>query len=216
MFTKYGYGTISLVILIVFIVIVISLFINNNLAKYILILLSVFVVIFTLNFFRDPDRNTPKRDNVIIAPADGKVISISKLVPEEFITENVNMLSIFMSPLDVHVNRIPVSGKIKYLNHKEGKFLKAFEGEAYIENERNLIGIENENGKVLFSQVAGAMARRIVCELNLDDTVQLGKRFGMIKFGSRSDIYAPLNWKPVVNIGDKVKAGETILFELTK
>ncbi len=216
MITKYGYGTVSLIVLIVFIVIVISLFMNNNIIKYVLISLSAFVTIFTLNFFRDPNRNTPQRNDVIISPADGKVISISELVPEEYIDENVNMVSIFMSPLDVHVNRIPISGEVKYLNHKEGKFLKAFEGEAYIENERNLIGIKSKNGKVLFSQVAGAIARRIICELNLDETVQLGERFGMIKFGSRSDVSAPLNWEPVVNIGDYVKAGETILFKLKK
>ncbi len=216
MITKYGYGTVSFIVLIVFIVIVISLFINNNIIKYILISLSAFITIFTLNFFRDPERKTPQKENVIIAPADGKIISISEVIPEEFIKDKVNMISIFMSPLNVHVNRIPISGEVKYLDHKEGKFLKAFEGEAYIENERNLIGIESKHGKVLFSQVAGALARRIVCELNLDDTVQIGNRFGMIKFGSRSDVSAPLHWKPLVKIGDRVTAGETILFELTQ
>jgi phosphatidylserine decarboxylase len=121
-----------------------------------------------------------------------------------------------MSPLNVHVNRIPISGKVEMNNYIKGEYLVAFYEKADKRNERTEIGINSKHGKVMFTQVAGFVARRIVNTLKVGDDVQMGNRFGMIKFGSRSDIFAPKNWKLKVKVGDKVTAGETIIFELNK
>jgi phosphatidylserine decarboxylase len=118
-----------------------------------------------------------------------------------------------MSPLNVHVNRIPISGKVEYLNYIKGDYLAAFEDKASERNERNEIGITNSSGKVLFIQIAGFIARRIVCELREGDSVNIGNRFGMIKFGSRVDIIVPVEWSTKIKKDDNVTAGETILFE---
>ena len=118
-----------------------------------------------------------------------------------------------MSPLDVHVNRIPIDGTIDYFNYVKGDYLVAFHEKADVRNERSEIGITSRFGKVLFTQVAGFIARRIIFDIKKGDTVTAGKRFGMIKFGSRSDVIVPKGWKPMVKMGDKVKGGETILFE---
>ena len=121
-----------------------------------------------------------------------------------------------MSPFDVHVNRIPVNGTVKYLKYHEGEYLVAYHDKADERNERNLVGIEGKYGKVLFSQVAGLVARRIICNLNEGDSVEAGSRFGMIKFGSRVDVIVSKDWKPLVEVGSIVRAGETILFEYNK
>jgi phosphatidylserine decarboxylase len=119
-----------------------------------------------------------------------------------------------MSPLNVHVNRIPISGKVEHLKYHEGKFIAAFEDKASENNERMETGIVSNESKVLFTQIAGFLARRIVNELKVGDNVTIGERFGMIKFGSRVDIIVPGNWTPNVKLNDNVHAGETILFEL--
>jgi phosphatidylserine decarboxylase len=168
----------------------------------------------TLNFFRDPDRNTPKKDGIIVAPADGKIIVIKKNISNSFVGENCNQISIFMSPLNVHVNRIPISGKVDHLKYYEGKFVAAFEDKASENNERMETGIVTNKGKILFIQIAGFLARRIVNDLKLGDSVTIGNRFGMIKFGSRVDIIVPADWNPVAKMDENVTAGETILFEL--
>jgi phosphatidylserine decarboxylase len=133
---------------------------------------------------------------------------------DKFVGEKVNMISIFMSPLNVHVNRIPIDGVVDYLQYYEGEYIAAFEDKASETNERMEIGITGKHGKILFTQVAGMVARRIVIELETGDTVKIGERFGMIKFGSRVDVFAPLNWKPKVSKDESVTAAETILFEL--
>jgi phosphatidylserine decarboxylase len=216
MFTKYGYTTIGVVAIISFVIIVLSFFIQNTPAKIILILSAALILFLTLNFFRDPDRKTPQKDTVIVSPADGKVIVVKSKLNNNFVGENVNLISIFMSPLDVHVNRIPISGTVEYLKYHQGKYLAAFDEHAMNKNERMEIGINSNYGKVLFTQVAGFLARRIVTELKIGDAVKIGNRFGMIKFGSRIDIYVPSDFKPSVKLNDRVTAGETILFELNK
>jgi phosphatidylserine decarboxylase len=214
MFTRYGYTTIGIVAVITFILIASSFFIQNNPLKIILILISAILLFSTLNFFRDPERKTPTREGIIVSPADGKIILSSTGIKNNYVGENCNMISIFMSPLNVHVNRIPISGKVDYLKYFEGKFTAAFDDKASENNERLETGILNENGKFLFTQVAGFLARRIVNELSIGDSVNIGERFGMIKFGSRVDIFVPNKWIPVVKLNENVKAGETILFEL--
>lgn len=214
MFTKYGYSTIGIAAIISFILIVIGIFINNGFIKYPLFIIALLIIAFTLNFFRDPERITPSKDNIVVSPADGKVLIVKEVMDEKFINGKAKQISIFMSPLNVHVNRIPISGKVEYLKHYEGEFIAAFEDKASERNERTEIGILSEKGKVLFTQVAGFVARRIICDLKIGDNVKIGERFGMIKFGSRVDILVPVEWNEKVKKNDNVFAGETVLFEI--
>lgn len=213
MFTKYGYSTIGIIAFLSFVMISISFYVNNQVGKYFLIIFPLLLMVFTLNFFRDPERVTPKDENLIISPADGKIIVIKEVEENNYLHSRGKQISIFMSPLNVHVNRIPISGEVEYLKYHEGKFIKAFDDKASQENERMEIGIKSNFGKVFFTQVAGFVARRIVTDLNIGDSVIVGNRFGMIKFGSRVDIIAPDNFIVKAKVGDNVTAGETILFE---
>jgi len=213
MFTKYGYSTMGAVLIFTFLLIVISFFVSNNYIKFPLLIIATFLIIFTLNLFRDPDRNVPKKENIVVSPADGRVLFVKEVIDDNFIKGKAKQISIFMSPLNVHVNRIPISGKVDYLKYIKGEYLAAFEDKASERNERNEIGITSEHGKVLFTQIAGFVARRIVSDLKVGDSVNIGNRFGMIKFGSRVDIIVPIEWKEQVKKDDNVSAGETILFE---
>ena len=214
MFTKYGYTTIGIVAIISLLLISLSFFVQNNPLKVTLILIVAVILFLTLNFFRDPDRKIPSQKGIIVSPADGKVICVKENVSNSFVGDSCNQISIFMSPLNVHVNRIPISGKVNHLKYYEGKFIAAFEDKASENNERMEIGIVSNYGKILFTQIAGFLARRIVNDLKINDDVTIGKRFGMIKFGSRVDVFVPGNWSPVVKLNDNASAGETILFEL--
>ena len=216
MITKYGYNTLGVVAIIVFVMIILSLFVNNNILKYLLLIVGILLLIFSLNFFRDPNRNAPQSENVVVSPADGKVLIIKDILPDNFIEEESWQISIFMSPIDVHVNRIPIDGVVKYVNYVNGEYLVAYHDKADKRNERNEIGIESKYGKVFFTQVAGKVARRIVSTLSEGDTVKMGNRFGMIKFGSRVDVIVPKKWELKVKENDRVTAGETILYELPK
>ncbi len=213
MFTKYGYNTIGIVLIVVFVLIVFSIFLNHNFIRIPLIIISIFLIIFTLYFFRDPDRTIPDEKNIVLSPADGRVLFVKDVLDEKFINGKAKMVAIFMSPLDVHVNRIPISGKVEYLNYIHGDYIAAFEDKASERNERTEIGITNPAGKVLFTQIAGFVARRIICDLKVGDSVNIGNRFGMIKFGSRVDVIVPAQWQVEVKKDDRVIAGETILYK---
>ena len=216
MFTKYGYTTIGIVTTISVIIFFLGLFQNNGIIKIALILLSLILLIFTLNFFRDPDRKSPGKDDVVISPADGRVLLVKEVDDNKYINGKAKQISIFMSPLNVHVNRIPIDGKVEYLKYHHGKYLAAFEDKASDVNERSEFGINSKYGKVFFTQVAGFIARRIVYDIKEGDSVHQGDRFGMIKFGSRVDVIVPFKWHEKVQKDDKVTAGETILFEINK
>ncbi|MGA9116483.1 MAG: phosphatidylserine decarboxylase family protein [Bacteroidota bacterium] len=169
------------------------------------------VFLFTLFFFRDPDRVVPSGENLVLAPADGRIIEIVRTSDPEFLGGEAVQVSIFMSVLDVHVNRFPISGVVRYFRHDEGEYLIASEPKASARNERTHIGIENPRVKVLFRQVAGFIARRIVAEVSPGDHARAGERFGMIKFGSRVDVLLPPGVAVQVRVGDRTVAGETIL-----
>ena len=215
MFTKYGYFTIGVVSIISFFLIAVSFFIHNLPGKISLIFIVAAILLLTLNFFRDPERIPPDKKNIIVSPADGKVLFVKKIHDDKFVNGEAYKISVFMSPLDVHVNRIPISGKVDLLNYYEGKYVAAFEDKSSQLNERMEIGITSPQGKIFFTQVAGFVARRIVNDLKSGDEVKVGERFGMIKFGSRSDIIVSSKWTPMVKKDEHVTAGETILFELT-
>ena len=216
MITKYGIGTFTITILFGLVLILAGVKIQNLFFKYLLIAAGVALALFTMYFFRDPDRTTPKQENAIISPADGKILSITKVEENRYLKSTAWKVSIFMSPLNVHVNRIPIEGKVGYLNYINGEYLVAFYEKADERNERNEIGIDSKFGKVLFVQIAGFVARRIVSELQLEQPVKAGDRFGMIKFGSRVDVYVSADWDIKVKTGDKVTSGESILFEMNK
>jgi len=214
--TKYGYITTGIFVSIAIIVFILAQFIGNNYIKISLSVLSVLLFLFTLYFFRDPDRNTPNLDNVVISPADGKVLIVKKVESNDFVTGEAWQVSIFMSPLNVHVNRIPIDGVVKLVRYVKGEFLVAFHDKADEKNERSEFGIESKYGNVFFTQVAGFVARRIVYEIAEGDTVEMGKRFGMIKFGSRVDIVVNTDWDIKVKENDVVTGGESIIFEYNK
>lgn len=213
MFNKYGLNTFLIFAFISILIVASSFFFNNSWIKYPLLIIGIGFLLFNINFFRDPERIPPSAKNVIVSPADGEIVIIKDVFEKRFLNSDAIQVSIFMSPLDVHVNRIPIDGTIDYLNYVEGDYLVAFHEKADLRNERSEFGIQNKFGKMLFTQVAGFIARRIVYEVKLGDTVKMGDRFGMIKFGSRSDVVVNKDWKLKVKMGEKVKAGETILFE---
>lgn len=214
MITKYGLNTFLFCALFSIVLLFGSFLIQTGWIKYSLMIAAVVFLLFSLNFFRDPDRTPPNKENVIVSPADGEIVAIKEIDEKEFLKGKARQVSIFMSPLNVHVNRIPISGKVDFFNYVDGDYLVAFHDKADKRNERTEIGITSKSGKILFTQIAGFIARRIVCDLKVGDEVKMGNRFGMIKFGSRSDVAAPLNWTLMVKTGDKVKAGETTLFEM--
>ena len=170
---------------------------------------------FTLNFFRDPERVTPTGENLIISPADGKVIQVRTVREDEFLKSDAVEVSIFMSPLNVHVNRIPVSGRVDYYRYIPGEYLVAFDDKSSARNERTHIGIANGRFKVFFKQIAGFVARRIIAEVEEGRTVRAGERFGMIRFGSRVDIFVPTNATVKVKVGDIAVAGSTVVAEVS-
>lgn len=188
-----------------------SLFIEPVILKYGIIgLLSLFLI-FTLNFFRDPERQTPQGNNLVISPADGKVVLIKDVREDEFIKGDAVQVSIFMSPLNVHVNRFPISGTVGFYKYFPGEYLVAYEEKSSLRNERTHIGVGNDRMKVLFKQIAGFVARRIVADLKVGDPAVVGQRFGMIKFGSRVDVLVPKGTEIKVKLGDVAVAGETVI-----
>ncbi|MBW7888509.1 MAG: phosphatidylserine decarboxylase family protein [Bacteroidetes bacterium] len=214
MITQYGYDVFfTITAVCIFVALGAFFFIEQHILRVILISLASILFIFTLNFFRDPERVTPADDKLIISPADGTVIKIEKVDETEFMKSPSVMVSIFMSPINVHVNRIPITGIVKYFQYVKGEYFAAFEDKASLKNEQTHIGIESPKGRVFFKQIAGFIARRIIANVNVEDSVEAGKRFGMIKFGSRVDIYVPENAAIKVSLNEKTSAGETIIAE---
>lgn len=215
MITKYGYDVFfTLSVLCLAVVLISYFFIQPAALKYVLIALALVSWGFTANFFRDPERVTPPGEQLVVAPADGKIILIKPANEPEFMKTETTQISIFMSPINVHVNRNPISGIVKYFRYVKGEYFAAFEDKASEKNEKTIIGLEGSKGKVLFKQIAGFIARRIVCDLKAGDEVKAGERFGMIKFGSRVDVFVPTSATVKVRLGDTAVAGETVLAEL--
>jgi phosphatidylserine decarboxylase len=163
-------------------------------------------------FFRDPDRVIPNRPGIVVSPADGRVISVERLGKTPFFDGSSYKISIFMSVFNVHVNRIPAEGRVYRISYRPGQFVAADRTAASLRNEHNAIFLETSYGRRLcVVQVAGLIARRIICRVQRDETVRRGQRFGMICFGSRLDVYLPPDLTLTVSVGDKVKAGVSVL-----
>lgn len=178
-------------------------------------MLPLILTLFMLYFFRDPDRIVPDGKDVFVAPADGKVILIRDVHEPKYLDAEVKEISIFMSPMDVHVNRAPCDGRVKMVKHNEGYFFAAYKDEASVRNENIEMVVATEYGDVLVRQVAGFLARRAVCRKKEGDILKRGERYGVIKFSSRVDLYIPGNARIRVKLGEMVKAGKTIIGEIT-
>jgi phosphatidylserine decarboxylase len=215
MITRYGYDVFFAVLAIAVIGILVALlWVEPKVLKYGVAGLFLFVLGFAANFFRDPDRVTPTGEDLVLAPADGKVIAIRGAQEEEFLKAPATQISIFMSPLNVHVNRNPISGTVHYTRYVKGEYFAAFAEKASERNEQMIVGIDNGRGRVLFKQIAGFVARRIICTLKPGDEVRAGERFGMIKFGSRVDVFVPATAIVRIGVGDRTVGGETVLAQL--
>lgn len=178
-------------------------------------IISLVLFLLVLQFFRNPTREITLTDeNIVYAPADGKIVTIEEVVENEYFNAKKLQISIFMSPVNVHVNRNPVSGTVNYFRYHPGKYLVAWHPKSSTENERTTVVINNGEEEILLRQIAGFMAKRIVNYLDVGEKVEQGKDMGFIKFGSRVDLFLPLDTKIQVKIGQKVKGNKTILARL--
>ena len=181
----------------------------------VVVVLSGILFLLILQFFRNPRINLNPDHNLVYAPANGKIVVIEQALEKEYFNQSRIQISIFMSPLDVHVNRNPVSGKVKRYTYHAGKYLVAWHPKSSTENERTTLVVENTNGiDILIRQIAGAMARRIKCYVGEGDQVVQGQEFGFIRFGSRVDLFLPLDADIKVSLGQHTKAGKTIIAQL--
>jgi phosphatidylserine decarboxylase len=218
MFTRYGYDNLLALIAAGMLLITSSLFIAESFIAGFTAGLGGFIILFACWFFRDPKRTVPHEalsdDAVVIAPADGKVVQIIALDEPRLLQGRAKRISIFLSPLDVHVNRVPANGEIVFSEYKPGKFLVAMDHRASEENEQTIIGLRNSAGSLIFKQMTGVLARRIVCEAKTGDQFKAGDKFGMMKFGSRMDVIVPEGAQILVQEGQRVVGGESLLCRL--
>jgi len=181
-----------------------------RLASILLWLSAIFVVF----FFRNPEREIPTGLGLLVSPADGTVIGIDEIDEPDFMRARAKRVIIFLSPFNVHVNRVPQDGEVQYFRYQKGRFLVASAPAASTENEQSILGLQTPEGRIVFKQIAGILARRIVCEIREGHRVRRGERFGIIKFGSRMEVFMPLNTEIKVRLREKVRAGESILGEM--
>ncbi|MEX2639458.1 MAG: phosphatidylserine decarboxylase family protein [Balneolales bacterium] len=211
MFARDGFFVILFTLFFSFIIVFAGLLIGNAIS-WLFYLAALFLIVFTLYFFRDPDRTTPEGENLLISPADGKVIIVKEAVENTYLKGVARQVSIFLSPLDVHVNRNPVNGLLEYVKYIPGKYLVAWHEKSSELNERAEFGVlHNNHTRIFYKQIAGFVARRIVFHVKQGNQLVAGKRFGMMKFGSRMDILVPSNVKLNIEVDDRVVAGETVI-----
>lgn len=216
-FHKEGYTSLALTVLFIFVLnaLISFYFPDAHVVKWIVYILSFLLFLIIVQFFRSPVLHISKNESQVLCPADGKVVVIEETDEPEFLKDRRIQLSVFMSPVNVHVNRNPISGVVKYFKYHPGKYLVAWHPKSSTENERTTVVTENSEGtQVLFRQIAGALARRIVWYVKEGDVVEQGQQFGFIKFGSRVDIFLPLGTKINVELNQVVKGGRTVLAEL--
>ncbi len=216
MFHKEGYK----IIVITFVIVVAGLlaveaFVELNWLRMLLMFAFVVLLILILQFFRNPSRNTILNDNHVLSPVDGKVVVIEEVFEKEYFQEKRLQVSVFMSPINVHVTRYPIGGKVTYSKYHPGKYLVAWHPKSSEENERTTVVVQNDTyGKVLYRQIAGAMAKRIINYAKEGDTAIQGSDSGFIKFGSRVDLFLPLDTKIQVELNQKVRGGETLIAQM--
>lgn len=215
---KEGYTSIALT---VFVIALINAFIDYKFyditwLRWLIYFVSLLLFLIVLQFFRNPKRRFTQGDHLIICPADGKVVAIEETQEGEYFKDKRLQVSIFMSPVNVHINRNPISGVVKFFKYRQGKYLVAWNPKSSEENERTTIVVEHKNGTpILFRQIAGALARRIVWYVKEGELVKQTEQFGFIKFGSRVDIFLPLGTKVNIKLNQAVKGGVTVLAEFS-
>ncbi len=217
MIAREGYTIIAVVAGLALALTVGALWVDSWLWRGPMLVLAVGGLAFTLYFFRDPERTPPPdaRENGIVAPADGRVVEVVEEDEPLYLNGPAQRLSIFLSPLDVHVNRVPARGVIEYARYRPGDYLVAWHPKASEKNERSEFGLRHPSGiKLLFKQIAGAVARRIEYDLEEGDRVETGQRFGIVKFGSRMDLLVPPSVELQVEEGQVVRAGTTVLGQI--
>ena len=216
MFHKEGHKIIVLTLIIVVgCFLLVDNFIDITWLRTIIMIALLAFLIIILQFFRNPKRNTILNDKQVVSPVDGKVVVIEEVFEKEYFKEKRLQVSVFMSPLNVHVTRYPIAGNVIFSKYHPGKFLVAWHPQASEENERTTVVVENETyGKVLHRQIAGALAKRIVNYANLNDKASQGGESGFIKFGSRVDLFLPLDTKIKVELNQKVRGGESVIAEI--
>ena len=214
--TIYGRSVVTKALVFTLLIDVTAILVPVLVLKLALLVISMLLFGFVIYFFRDPVRKLPAgiKDNEVISPADGKVMMIEEIEDDKFLKSKAKMIGIFLSPLNVHVNRVPASGKVELFEYVKGDYIVAFDHKSSERNERTIIGITTPEFRVLFKQIAGFVARRIVCSLRTGDNVRRGEKFGMIKFGSRVDVILPGNSIVKVSVNQKVTGGETIIAEV--
>ena len=211
MVAKDGLGIIIGSFIAFFLSLAVSYLLKHPLTYGISAILGIFSV-FNLYFFRDPDREIPKNPLSVLSPADGKITQIVRIVEPDYFGREVQRISIFLSVFNVHVNRVPIAGKVDYFAYRTGKFLAAFKEDASHANEQTVIGMMDQQGhKVLFKQIAGLIARRIICNLKEGQWIESGERMGLIRYGSRVDVFLTDDAKILVKEGSNVKGGQTVL-----
>ena len=181
---------------------------------WLLAFLLTMIALWVCYFFRDPERTGPRGEQVVIAPADGKVVLISEVEEPAFVGGRARRISIFMNVFNVHVNRYPVSGVVRYVHYNPGKFLNAAAEKSSVENEQMSVGLETPRGRVMMRQIAGLIARRIVTYSKTGESVTQGDRMGLIRFGSRVDVFLPRDAVMRAKLGDITTAGTTVIAEL--
>lgn len=215
MFAREGYSTILLTFVIAVLVTLGAMQLDHW-SAYLIYTAMALLMGFMLYFFRDPERNVPENENLVLAPADGKIVLVKEVDENIYIKDKATQISIFLSPLDVHVNRLPSGGTIEYVKYHPGVYLMAWDHRASDMNERADFGLLHPSGcKLFFRQITGFLARRIVYHIKEGDRVKQGQRFGMMKFGSRMDILVPSNVNVHARVGDRTVGGETVLGTIT-
>jgi phosphatidylserine decarboxylase len=213
---REGYKTIAWTVLLFGIINILSFYtfsFPSPIISWLTLIITFALVIFIISFFRIPQRNYTIAENAILAPADGKIVTIEEIQADEYFNDRRLQVSIFMSPLNVHVNRNPVSGEITYSKYHKGKYLVAWHPKSSTENERHVVVYRSRDKELLVKQIAGALAKRIINYLQLGQKVEQAAEMGFIKFGSRVDLVLPLNVKLKVKMGDVAKGGITVIAE---
>lgn len=212
MLAREGYSTIAFILLLTALVCGFAYYFLDHWFTYVIYTAMGLLSLLTIYFFRDPERTPPEGDELIISPADGKVVFVKEVEEEVYLKGKATQISIFLSPLNVHVNRNPVSGFLEYVKYHPGEYLMAWTEHASELNERADFGVLHpSNTKIFFRQITGFLARRIVYNIKEGDQLNAGERFGIMKFGSRMDVVVPANVEVKVQPGDVTKAGESII-----
>ncbi len=211
MISRYGAKVVYGCLIVAAIIVVLSVMLLGGTIEYVVIVLAAAASAAVLGFFRDPDRRVPLGERLVVSPADGRIVRVGESFEPDYMREDAIQVSIFMSPLNVHVNRFPISGTVTHVRHIPGEYLVAFDDKSSLRNERTLIGIEDRGYRLLMKQIAGAIARRIVADVSVGQRAVAGQRFGMIRFGSRVDLFLPRQTDVLVKEHERVLAGETII-----